>query len=92
MWNLELHIEKTSNGCTPHQNPEGEMFTFWHVVETKEIYSELDQWQTIAEWVQKHNLNFYKSHYFICLSRISHGVNIYNEKEINGHGFAGIAG
>lgn len=74
MWNLELHIEKTTTGNTDYN-------TFWHLVESKEIYSELDQWQTVSEWKIKHNLKFYKGHYFICLSRISHGVNSYNEKK-----------
>jgi len=82
MWNLELHIEKVSSDLNHSGSPTGEMFAFWHVIETKEMVtnSELDQWQTVAEWKQKHNLNFYKHHYFICLSRVSHGVNIYNEE------------
>lgn len=74
MWSLELHIEKTTTGQTDYHS-------LWHLVESIEIYSQLQQWQQIAKWKEEYNLNFYKGHYFICLSRISHGVNIYNEEQ-----------
>ena len=69
MWSLELYLENTSI------SPDGEAYSFWHMRESIEPYSEKNQWETIAEWKEKYNLQFFKGHYYICLSRISIGFN-----------------
>lgn len=64
-WNLQLHINLPKQGFV--------------LVESAEPYSELHQWEKIGEWKIKHELDNLSRDHFFCLTRISNGVNNYNE-------------
>jgi hypothetical protein len=82
MWSLELHIKQSYNAASQQfETGANDVFDSWHIIESVETYSEKHQWEKMAEWKMKHNLDSSDNNHFFCLSRLSHGVNEFNEEK-----------